>query len=129
MIVGAEAGVQAGVSLENGENLVGRLIGLPGDAVEVINGTPRINGQAWDEPYLPPDFQSHISLPLIKLQSSEYFILPEDRHLIEELKDELVVVRNRIRGREILSRWPLGWWLFRPTAFLSPQPIAQPKIP
>jgi len=120
ILVGTDAGMSA--RWEDGDYMVGRIVGLPGDAVELVNGNLRINGQSWDERYLVPEYRSNASLPSKTLGPAEYFILPENRTLIAELKQELVVKRDRILGREMLNKWPLGWWAFRPTVFLHPQP-------
>jgi signal peptidase I len=102
--------------------LVGRIVGLPGDAVEIVGGELRINGQGWDEPYITPEYRSSTSLPLKTLGPSEYLILPENRQLMAGMKDELTVPRDRILGRQIISRWPLGWWGLNPAVFLQAQP-------
>jgi hypothetical protein len=102
--------------------LVGRIVGLPEDAVEIVGGGLRINGQGWDEPYIAPEYRSSTSLPLKTLGPSEYLILPENRQLIAGMKDEWVVPRERILGRQILNRWPLGWWGLNPAVFLQAQP-------
>jgi hypothetical protein len=114
-------GSHSGIGLEGRDFIVGRIVGLPGDKVELVKGNLRINGQAWDERYLTPEYRSDAALPLISLGPSEYLVLPENRHLIDELKNELVVDRDRISGREIISKWPLGWWFFRSTVFLQAQ--------
>jgi hypothetical protein len=111
-----------------GDLAVGRIVGLPGDKVELVKGNLRINGQAWDERYLAPEYSSVVSLPLISLGPSEYLVLPENRHLIGEMKDELVVDQDQICGREIIDKWPLGWWVFRPTVFLQAQPASSTAI-
>ena len=121
VLVGTDAGMSA--RWEDGDYVVGRIVGLPGDAVELVNGNLRINGQSWDERYLVPEYRSNASLPLKTLGPAEYFILPENRTLLAELQQALVVKRDRILGREMLGKWPLGWWAFRPTVFLQPQPV------
>jgi hypothetical protein len=115
-------GSQSGISWGGEDLVVGRIVGLPGDKVELVKGDLRINGQAWDERYLMPEYRSDATLPLKSLGPSEYLVLPENRYLIDALKNELVVDRDRISGREIISKWPLGWWSFRSTVFLQAQP-------
>jgi hypothetical protein len=105
------------------QQLAGRIVGLPGDEVEVTHGRLRVNGQFWEERYIPPECSCDVSLPATKLGPSEYLILPEDRRLIDSHRKELVVDRDRITGRLIMNRWPFGWWLFRPTAFLKAHPV------
>jgi hypothetical protein len=105
--------------------VVGRIVGLPGDAVELVQGNLRINGENWDEPFLAPEYRSNASLPLKVLTSSEYLILPENRALLPGMQDELVMPKDRILGRLTLNRWPLGWWVLNPGAFLDARPRQQ----
>jgi len=123
VLVGTDAGMAASVQWQDGDYVAGRIVGLPGDTVELINGSLRIDGQSWDERYLVPEYRSNASLPMKTLGPGEYYVLPENRTLLADLQQELVVRRDQILGREMLGKWPLGWWAFRPTVFLRPQPL------
>ncbi len=114
------SGVSAG---DRNDLLAARIVGVPGDSISLPGGKLVINGQCWAEPYIGPEFRSTESLPSTKLGSSEYFVLPEDRRLIDSFRPNMIVHRERIFGRLAITRWPLGWWLFRPTVFLQPYPI------
>ena len=92
--------------------LVGRIVGLPGDAVEIVGGELRINGQAWDEPYIAAEYRSSASLPATTLGPSEYLVLPENRRLIAQMKDELVVPRDTDSGAT--ASQPLAAWMVGP---------------
>jgi len=107
--------------------VIGRIVGLPGETVELTEGKLRIDGRAWAEPYLLPEYQSNYSVAPGTLGPSEYLVLPEDRRLVETQRNDLIIRRDRISGREIVNRWPLGWWLFRPTAFLRAHPADTSK--
>jgi signal peptidase I len=102
---------------------IGRIIGLPGETVELANGKLRVNGQSWEEPYLVSEFSSTAALAQRHLKSREYLILPDNRHLIKERPDNYLIDRDFIMGRCALSKWPIGWWLYKPSAFLRARPI------
>jgi signal peptidase I len=129
LLVGSSVGIRSSIRWEHGTPIVGRIVGLPGDTVELVDGNLRVNGQRWDERYLAPEYRSNAFLPSKSLMPSEYLILPENRNLISEMKDELVVRREQIVGRQMVNKWPLGWWVFRPTVFLQAQPVMQNKTP
>jgi len=112
-------GARSILSWDSENCLVGRVVGLPGDAVELAGGALRINGQEWEEPYVTAEHQSADSLPMRTLGPSEYLVLPENRQLIARIQDELVVPRDRILGRLPHNRWPLGWWSMNPATFLE----------
>ncbi len=103
--------------------LAGRIVGLPGDEVDLSQSKLRINGQFWQEQYIIPECQGDALIPAKKLGPSNYLILPEDRRLIEAYRNQLIVSRDRITGRLIVNRWPIGWCLFRPTAFMKAVPV------
>ncbi len=115
-------GVSRVFSSDRHVRILGRIVGLPGDEVAVEDGVLRINGQAWSEPYIGQEFRAEVSLQVRKLGPSEYLILPEDRRLVEEMEGDLVVKRERIRGRKLISKWPVGWFMYRPTVFLKAHP-------
>jgi signal peptidase I len=109
--------------------LAGRIVGLPEDSVELVQGRLRINGQFWAEPYIPDEFQAKVSLPLTHLGTSEYLILPDNRALLESQKEIPVVHHSRITGRILLVKWPMGWSFYRPTAFLHAYPLSSGNTP
>jgi hypothetical protein len=116
-------GAHAWFSLDMRRQLAARIVGLPGDEVELAQGKLRINGHYWQEPYIAREFQSDAVIPPTKLGPSDYLVLPEDRRIIDSYRGELIVGRARITGRLIVNRWPLGWLLYRPTAFLKAAPV------
>ena len=62
------------------ENFVKRVIGIPGDTVEVIRNTVYINGEAIDEPYLTPERNDNgFSMAPFELADDEYFVMGDNR--------------------------------------------------
>jgi len=102
--------------------ILGRIVALPGEVVELRQGALVIDDRPWSEPYIAPEFQAPVSLPAVRIPPAHYFVLPEDRRLVDSLRSEVVVPADRILGRRPIKRWPLGWLEFRPTAFLKGQP-------
>ncbi len=103
-----------------GEEAVGRILGLPGDRIELSGGRVSVNGQPLQEPYLLPEYQASLSYGPAVLGASDYLVLPEDRRLAVAMGDALTVPRDRILGRAIVRRWPVGWFWYRSTAFARP---------
>jgi signal peptidase I len=102
--------------------ILGRIVALSGETVELRRGELVIDGRVWSEPYIAPEFEAPASLPAALIPPGHYFVLPEDRRLVDSLRSEVVVAADRILGRRAIKRWPLGWLEFRPTAFLKGQP-------
>src|SRR5215467_12313660 len=61
------------------KSYIKRDIGVPGDTVEVIEGTVWVNGQKIDEPYVPEEYRDKISTPRSTVPAGEYFVLGDHR--------------------------------------------------
>lgn len=82
-----------------------RVIGLPGDSVEIIGGNVHVNGQAFYEPYATlasDDFS-------ITLGQDEYFLLGDNRPVSYDSREEEFGVVNAgcFRGRVRAILWPV----------------------
>lgn len=82
-----------------------RVIGLPGDTVELINGSLHINGEAVYEPYATlseDDFR-------IRLYADEYFVMGDNRPVSYDSREEDfgVVSADCFRGRVRAVLWPI----------------------
>jgi len=89
-----------------------RIIGLPGESVEIKKGIVYIhkNGEVFplDEPYIkePPrqPFKGGI------IPENEYFVLGDNRNNSGDSRSGWLVPRQNIIGKAWLSIWPLNEW-------------------
>jgi signal peptidase I len=102
------------------DQAMGRVVGMPGEIVELARGVLLVNGQVLEEPYLAAEYRSEASYPATRLSESQYFILPENRKLLDARTSHLIVNAAQVSGRAILNKWPFGWWLHRPSAYKRP---------
>jgi signal peptidase I len=65
---------------EGSQDLVKRVIGMPGDTVEVRNGAVWINGQKLDEPYLKEPMSPFSNFAPIKVPPKCYFAMGDNRN-------------------------------------------------
>ena len=62
------------------ENFVKRLMGVPGDTIEVRQNVVYVNGEALDEPYLTPERNNDgFSMEAMVLGDGEYFVIGDNR--------------------------------------------------
>ncbi len=87
-----------------------RIIGLPGETVQVIDGYVYINGEVLDENYgLEVMDDPGIAAEPITLGEDEYFVLGDNRNHSSDSRDPSVGVLHRddIMGRAWIRIWPL----------------------
>ena len=87
-----------------------RIIGLPGETVQIADGTIYINGQVLEESYGREVMQDPgIAAEPITLGEDEYFVLGDNRNQSSDSRDPSVglIHRDEIIGRAWLRIWPL----------------------
>ena len=86
------------------EDYIKRVIGLPGDTVDIGNGVVRVNGQAITEPYLAelPGYTGTWKVP-----EGELFVLGDNRNRSSDSHDWGFVKQEWVVGKAILVYWPL----------------------
>ena len=76
---------------------LGRIVGVPGDTVEVRNGQVILNGRPFDESYRVGD--ARWSVASTSVGPDHYFILGDNRELPPEVYQGGIVGAERLRGR------------------------------
>ncbi len=89
-------------------DFIKRLIAIPGDRVEIRQGTVYINGTKLDESYINEN-PSYILSPII-LEDDEYFVLGDNRNHSNDSHNGWTVPRQNIVGKAWLSIWPPDKW-------------------
>lgn len=101
--------VIAYTDFNGGEYIVKRVIGLPGETVQIKNGNVWINGEQLDDPYgsVPMEEAGTFCLPHT-LRSDEYFLLGDNRNDSEDSRfiDVGPIHQNDICGRVVWSLTP-----------------------
>lgn len=87
-----------------------RIIGLPGETVQVLDGEVYINGENLGEDYGREVMEdAGIAAEPIQLGEDEYFVLGDNRNASSDSRDPSVGVIHRkdIVGRAFIRIWPL----------------------
>src|SRR4051812_34252726 len=65
--------------LDKSKSYIKRVIGLPGDRVEIDNGVVIVNGKRLSEDYVPEEYRDHNSYPELQVKPNEYYVLGDHR--------------------------------------------------
>ena len=93
--------------LDPSQSYIKRVVGLPGDTVEIAGGTVLVNGKKLDEPYVPDEYRDRISLPKEPIPASHYFVLGDHRNSSSDSRMWGLVDRSEIYGKAVFVYWPL----------------------
>ena len=91
------------------QNFVKRVIGVPGDTVEIIHGVTYVNGEVLDEPYLN-------ETPLDKnfgpyeVPEGCYFVMGDNRNNSNDARywKNTYVTRDAVLGKALFVYWPIS---------------------
>jgi signal peptidase I len=90
------------------KSYIKRVIGLPGDTVEVKDGSVYVNGEALKEGYVPKEYRDHSVYPPYKINKDEYFVLGDHRSSSNDSRAWGTVPRQYIYGKAVFVYWPLA---------------------
>ena len=87
-------------------DLIKRVIGLPGETVEIVGGKVYINDRLLEEPYITTPWND--TRPKILIPEGEYYVLGDNRDNSLDSRSSQVglVPKDLIIGKAMLSYWP-----------------------
>ena len=96
-----------GVSTDPEKDYIKRVIGLPGDVVEVRDCTVFVNGTALNEPYTNPDDPGSCSFPSTRVEADHLFVMGDNRGNSNDSRYGLgQIPYDKVVGRAFVIIWP-----------------------
>src|SRR5580704_11121250 len=92
--------------LDRTKSFIKRVVGLPGDLVEIRGGQVYINGRAFDEPYVPSQFVDTATYGPVRVPMDEYFVMGDHRISSNDSRIFGAVPAGFIYGKAVFAYWP-----------------------
>lgn len=89
-----------------GRLLLKRVVGLPGETVQVEDGALRIDGRRLDEPYAVGETLASPFRNLTRLGPDDYYLLGDNRAASTDSRDVGAFPSDRVEGIASLRYWP-----------------------
>ena len=90
---------------KEGEIIIKRIIGMPGDTVSINDNTVYVNGEELEEDYAYGETSDYEE---ITLEDDEYFILGDNRPISKDSRYFGPVKEDEIIGKVIFRLWPFN---------------------
>jgi signal peptidase I len=93
--------------MDPGQELIKRVIGLPGDTVTVQNKQVSVNGQVLDEPYIAasPAYSGQWTVP-----AGQLFVLGDNRNDSSDSHSWGFLPFEKVVGKAVVIYWPPPLW-------------------
>src|SRR5215813_9935633 len=93
--------------LDRSKSYIKRIVGVPGDRIEIDNGVVIVNGQRLRETYVPEEYRDHNSYPELVVPPDKYYVLGDHRSSSNDSRAWGLVDRSYIYGKAVFVYWPL----------------------
>ena len=92
--------------LDTSQSFIKRVIGLPGDTIDIKAGELYVNGKHVGEPYVPARYFDDSSYGPVKIPPDEYFVMGDHRDSSNDSRIFGPVARKYIYGKAVFAYWP-----------------------
>lgn len=93
---------------DTSENLIKRVIGLPGDKLVLTQNTVTVDGVTLNEPYISAP--QNIQVQTVTVPPGDYFVMGDNRPVSDDSRGWGFVPKDDIIGKAVMVYWPLGNW-------------------
>ena len=92
--------------LDRTKSFIKRVVGLPGDEVELRRGRVYINGKTLEEPYVPSQYIDTAAYGPVQIPRDEYFVMGDHRISSNDSRIFGPVPSAFIYGKAVFAYWP-----------------------
>ena len=92
---------------DSSKSFIKRVIGVPGDRIEILRGRVLRNGEPVDEPYVLPQYFDFESYRTVTVPDGYYYVLGDHRNSSNDSRSWGLVPQRNIFGKAIFRYWPV----------------------
>jgi signal peptidase I len=92
--------------LDPSKSYIKRVIGVPGDIIEMSRGDLYVNGRGFAEPYVPDEYRDKYTMPKTVVPMDKYFVMGDHRSSSNDSRAWGMVDRKNIYGKAVFVYWP-----------------------
>jgi signal peptidase I len=92
--------------LDTSKSYIKRVIGLPGDVIEIDHGVVIVNGKRLPEDYVPEEYRDYQSHFPERIPPDRYYVLGDHRSSSNDSRAWGYVPRQNIYGKAVFVYWP-----------------------
>ena len=93
--------------LDHSKSFIKRVVGLPGESVEIRQGAVYVNGKIVPEPYVPPQYEDLSDFGPVRVPQDSYFVMGDHRISSNDSRVFGPVASRFIYGRAVFAYWPV----------------------
>jgi signal peptidase I len=93
--------------LDRSKSFIKRVVGLPGETIELRRGHLVIDGREFTESYVPPSFFDGSSYGPLQIPAGSYFVMGDHRDSSNDSRMFGAVSRDFIYGKAVFAYWPV----------------------
>lgn len=93
--------------LDHTKSFIKRVVGLPGETIQIREGVLYVNGKMIPEPYVPPQYEDSSDFGPVRVPKDSFFVLGDHRISSNDSRVFGPVSSQYIYGRAVFAYWPV----------------------